>query len=56
MDADHCEICGAKFATFDGEDILHEGWTTPDEYYWMCDTCFSLLRSHFEWHIIEHPN
>jgi hypothetical protein len=50
-DHDHCEFCFAKFASIDGPDILHEGWTTVDEYRWICDTCFQDFRDRFGWQI-----
>lgn len=55
-DHDHCEFCLAKFAAFDGADVLHEGWTTPDEYRWICDTCFADSRDRFDWHVTEPPD
>ena len=50
-DHDHCQFCWATFAAFDGADILYEGWTTADEYHWVCDTCFADFRDRFAWHI-----
>ena len=55
-DHDHCEFC---WATFDDErlpDALREGWTTPDEYRWICDTCFSDFKDQFNWHIQQNSN
>jgi hypothetical protein len=48
-DHDHCEFCGAKFAASDGADILHEGWTTDDEYHWVCDGCYRDFKERFGW-------
>lgn len=48
-DHDHCAFCGVKFAAFEGAGILHEGWTTDDEYHWICDTCFRDFRERFDW-------
>src|SRR3954470_16024193 len=45
-DHDHCEFCLAKFGDERLPDVLREGWTTPDEYRWICDTCFSDFRVH----------
>jgi hypothetical protein len=47
----HCDFCWAKFAAFDGPDILHSGWTTPDERFWICDNCFADFRDQFGWHV-----
>lgn len=54
-DHDHCVVCGAKFAEFDGEDILHEGYATTGEYprgadyEWVCKTCFDELQTALNW-------
>lgn len=50
-DHDHCAFCWAKFMV-DGEfDTLDGGWTTDNEYNWICDTCFHDFRDRFGWHI-----
>ncbi len=51
-DHDHCEFCFAKF----GDERLREGWTTPDEYRWICDACFSDFKDQFNWNIQEKSN
>ena len=33
-DHDHCDFCGAKFSTNEGD--LHFGYSTIDSYYWSC--------------------
>src|SRR5882672_12163284 len=48
-DHDHCEFCMAKFMASEVPDVLHEGWTTPDEYWWICDTCFNDFHERFGW-------
>ena len=45
-DHDHCEFCWAKF-TEDIDGTEHEGFTTTDRYYWICDECFELFKNHF---------
>jgi hypothetical protein len=52
-DHDHCEFCFDKFGASD--DFLQEGWTTPDEYRWVCDRCFGDFRAQFNWRIGETP-
>jgi hypothetical protein len=47
-DHDHCEFCLAKFGDADWADC-REGWTTPDECRWICDTCFADFRERFHW-------
>ena len=54
-DHDHCAACWAKFAEFEGPDILHEGYATgtdyPKEaaYWWVCPTCFTDLEATLGW-------
>jgi hypothetical protein len=45
----------AKFAEFDGPEILHEGYTTyegPEQragYHWVCLKCFDDLKNELAW-------
>ena len=55
-DHDHCEFCFAKFGDEHLQDVLREGWTTPDESRWICDTCFSDFKEWFGWHTDENSN
>jgi hypothetical protein len=54
-DHDHCSGCWAKFAAFEGADILHEGYTTCSDYdggggyFWVCPECFSELQAELGW-------
>lgn len=50
-DHDHCEFCWAKFGEFDSPDILHEGYTTEDEYSWICNQCFDDFKIMFNWKV-----
>jgi len=50
-DHDHCEFCWAKFAEEDLPDVLHEGYTTPDRYRWICGTCFRDFADRFGWRV-----
>jgi len=52
-DHDHCAFCHAKFMVEDYPDVLHEGYSTEDEYYWVCEKCVQDFREHFGWMIIE---
>jgi hypothetical protein len=52
-DHDHCQFCWAKFATTADADALHEGWTTRDEYWWICDVCFNDFQGQFCWTVTE---
>jgi hypothetical protein len=48
-DHDHCEFCSAKFMAEDVPDVLHEGYSTEDEYRWVCNDCFCAFRERFQW-------
>jgi hypothetical protein len=50
-DHDHCTFCWAKFMEADDLEILREGYTTDDEYYWVCPTCFEDFRELFGWSV-----
>jgi hypothetical protein len=51
-DHDHCEFCHATFAHFDGPDVLREGYTTQDDYYWVCPKCFADFRAQMGWQVV----
>lgn len=44
-DHDHCEFCFATFSAVDGD--LKSGYTTLDEYRWICESCFEDFREEF---------
>jgi hypothetical protein len=47
-DHDHCEFCGTKFSdSIPG--CLTKGYTTMDDYRWICDNCFSDFKDDFKW-------
>ena len=48
-DHDHCEFCMDKFS--DRPDDLHIGYCTADEYYWICEECFTDFAEMFEWRV-----
>jgi hypothetical protein len=54
-DHDHCAACWAKFAEYDGPEIVHEGYATgPDyprgaDYEWVCPECFTDLAGILGW-------
>ena len=50
-DHDHCEFCWDKF--MDHPETLREGYTTEDNYYWICPTCFADFREMFNWTLCE---
>jgi hypothetical protein len=51
-DHDHCEFCWEKFGPESIADVLHEGWTTSDEYRRIWDTCFRDFCELFKWQIV----
>lgn len=34
-------------------EMLREGWTRPDDYHWICETCFSDFREQFGWQLVD---
>ena len=50
-DHDHCEFCWETFSDFPG--ALGEGWTTEDEYRWICDDCRRDFQQLFAWTLVE---
>ena len=50
-DHDHCEFCSAEFSDERYPNALHEGWTTSDEYRWICERCFADFRERFGWKV-----
>ena len=58
-DHDHCAACWAKFAEFEGPDILHEGYATGEDYprgsgyEWVCKTCFDDLKHDMRWSAVS---
>jgi len=39
----------------DYPDVLHEGYTTLDEYRWICDACFQDFQEMFGWVVNDSP-
>ena len=50
-DHDHCAFCWAKFVEGVAPDALQVGYCTPDEYHWVCDTCFHDFKDQFGWQV-----
>lgn len=46
-DHDHCEFCGAEFSLRDGD--LKKGFSTEDNYRWICNDCFEDFKDEFCW-------
>jgi hypothetical protein len=50
-DHDHCEFCQAKFMEPNNHETLHEGYTTEDNYHWVCTKCFDDFKEMFSWDV-----
>lgn len=46
-DHDHCEFCGNIFSLNEGG--LNIGYTTIDNYYWICVECYKDFEDEFDW-------
>lgn len=49
-DHDHCEFCSKKFSVII-HDCLTEGYTTFDNYHWICENCYRDFKNDFKWTI-----
>lgn len=52
-DHDHCDFCWKEFSLQDGSTSGQLGYTTQDEYYWICQDCFNDFKHQFCWLVIE---
>ncbi len=52
-DHDHCEFCQTKFMESNHLDMLHEGYSTEDNYHWICSICFNDFKDMFEWNVVS---
>lgn len=50
-DHDHCSFCCDKFSD-SIPDCLLQGYTTVDDYHWICENCFGDFKDHFKWSVI----
>jgi hypothetical protein len=64
-DHDHCDFCMENFveaptADLDGRTegygAVGRGPEGQDDYYWVCDDCFSDFRARFGWKVISEQN
>jgi hypothetical protein len=55
-DHDHCEFCFTKFMDrADVPDVLGEGYTTDDEYRWVCAKCAADFAARFKFKFVGGP-
>ncbi len=52
-DHDHCSFCWATFMVGGESGSLEEGYSTEDEYYWVCPQCFEDFKEAFGWSVRE---
>ena len=50
-DHDHCEFCWETFSPHEGD--TPRGYTTHDNYRWICEQCFRDFRERFGWTVGE---
>jgi hypothetical protein len=48
-DHDHFEACWAMFMEVPSAEILTGGYTTEDNYRWICPQCFQDLKEEMQW-------
>jgi hypothetical protein len=36
-------------------DVLRAGYTTADNYHWVCPRCFADFRERFRWRLVGEP-
>lgn len=48
---DHCEFCSAKFKDVDADDVLRYGYSTKNDYWWVCEKCFEDFKDRFGFNI-----
>ncbi|MGE5423030.1 MAG: hypothetical protein ACM3QW_07185 [Ignavibacteriales bacterium] len=48
-DHDHCAFCWAKLSDLDIPDSQDEGYTTENDYHWICKECFLDFNEMFGW-------
>ncbi|HBY64897.1 MAG TPA: hypothetical protein DEG42_00610 [Acholeplasmataceae bacterium] len=46
-DHDHCDFCWDKFSEYPED--MHEGYTTEDNYSWICPKCVEDFKDMFQW-------
>ena len=49
-DHDHCEFCSVKFSE-ELPETLDEGYSTSDDYRWICSECYSDFKLMFKFKV-----
>jgi len=55
-DHDHCTFCFKKIWDRAADDEADVGYTTADDYTWVCDDCFADFKDRFAWSVADHPD
>jgi hypothetical protein len=57
-DHDHCSFCYKRFAEADSgyNDAQEFGYTTNDDYHWVCKSFFDDFRQRFKWKLVKETN
>ena len=50
-DHDHCEFCFKKFSN--NYNDLGKGYSTLDNYIWICEECYKDFKSIFNWELVN---
>ena len=50
---DHCEFCNKKISEKSSDE--NYGYSTIDEYYWVCKDCFEDFKEIFHWTVKNDP-
>ncbi|MBM2824639.1 MAG: hypothetical protein HW402_303 [Dehalococcoidales bacterium] len=37
----------------DYPEVIHVGYATIDDYYWICENCFQDFKEMFAWNVVE---
>ena len=51
-DHDHCSFCSEKLMDVDEPDVLRYGYSTEDQYHWICENCFEDFKERFCWDVV----
>jgi hypothetical protein len=56
-DHDHCAFCSKKFSnSLTEKDIECEGYTTQENYYWVCKACFKDFSEQMKLYKMKNNN
>jgi len=50
-DHDHCSFCWRTISDIKDKNIDNWGYTTLDNYHWICKKCFEDFKEMFQWKV-----